>query len=246
MEATILIVEDDHEFAYLLRENLQDREFQVLLAKDGVDGLQVFQKHHPDLILLDVMMPGMDGWETCRCIREISNVPIIMLTCRQDEADTVHGLQLGADDYVTKPFSMDELLARIQTVLRRAGYPNTPEHIVRVDKRLVIDRMRQQVFVEGRAIALTAIEFRLLTCFLDQPNCILPHQNLLAEIWGWEYAQETNYLKVYIHHLRSKIERDPQNPRYILTERGQGYCFQIPSSPEPVSPQRRGFQRLMK
>jgi DNA-binding response OmpR family regulator len=238
MEATLLIVEDDREFACLLREGLQDKGFQVLLADDGVDGLQLLQRHHPDLILLDVMMPGMDGWETCRSIREMSNVPIIMLTGRRDEADKVHGLQLGADDYVTKPFSTLELLARIQTVLRRSSQPNTPDHIVRVDKRLAIDRLRRQVFVDGQAVALSAIEFRLLTYFLDQPNCILPHQNLLTEVWGWEYAEETNYLKVYIHRLRSKIEQDPQDPCYLLTERGQGYCFQIPSSPETVSPKR--------
>jgi DNA-binding response OmpR family regulator len=240
MEATLLIVEDDREFAYLLREGLQDKGFQVLLADDGVDGLQLLQRHHPDLILLDVMMPGMDGWETCRSIREMSNVPIIMVTGRREEEDKIRGLQLGADDYVTKPFSTAELLARIQTVLRRSGHANAPDPIVRIDNRLVIDRMRQQVFVKGEAVALSTIEFRLLTCFLDQPNCVLSHQHLLAEVWGWEYVEETNYLKTYIHRLRSKIELDPQDPCYLLTERGRGYCFHVPSDPGTPEGQQKG------
>lgn len=237
MEATLLIVEDDRQFACLLRESLQDKGFQVLLANGGVDGLQLLQKHYPDLILLDVMMPGMDGWETCRSIREMSNVPIIMVTGRREEEDKIRGLQLGADDYVTKPFSTAELVARMETVLRRSGHANAPDPIIRVDNRLVIDRMRKQVLVNGEAITLSIIEFRLLTCFLDQPNYILSHQHLLAEVWGWEYVEETNYLKIYIHRLRSKIEQDPQNPCYLLTERGRGYCFHIPSTTGAVSGQ---------
>jgi DNA-binding response OmpR family regulator len=240
MKATLLIVEDDREFACLLRESLQDKGFQVLLADNGVDGLQSLQKHHPDLILLDVMMPGMDGWETCRSIRKMSNVPIILVTGRREEEDKIRGLQLGADDYVVKPFSIAELVARMETVLRRAGHANAPDPIVRVDNRLVIDRMRKQVFVKGEAVALSTIEFRLLTCFLDQPNCVLSHHHLLAEVWGWEYVEETNYLKTYIHRLRSKIERDPQAPHYFLTERGRGYCFYIPSDPGIPEGQQKG------
>ena len=229
MEATILIVEDDKELGRLLRENLQDRGFQVLLAHNGLDGLQLLQKHRPDLVLLDVMMPRMDGWEACRRIRETSDTPIIMLTARRDEQDKVRGLQLGADDYVIKPFSVAELTARIQAVLRRYIHPVVPEYIRQIDDRLAIDQARNQVLMYGQAIELSDIEYRLLNCLLDQAGCVVTHQNLLTQVWGWEYADEVRYLKVYIHRLRAKIEQDPQNPVYIITERGRGYCFQIPS-----------------
>lgn len=227
MEATILIIEDDRELAYLLRQSLQDRGFQVLLADGGAKGLQLIEKHHPDLVLLDVMMPVMDGWETCRNIREISDVPIIMITARRDEADRIRGLQLGADDYVVKPFSLSELVARIQAVLRRYQHTAPAEYIRQIDARLSIDQARRQAYVDGQPIDLSDIEYKLLTCFLEQPNCVLSHQSLLTKVWGWEYAEETGYLKVYIHRLRCKIEQDPQNPEYLLTARGQGYRFQI-------------------
>jgi two-component system KDP operon response regulator KdpE len=229
MEATILTVEDDTELAYLLRESLQDKGFQVLLANDGVDGLHLVQKHCPDLVLLDVMMPRMDGWETCRCIRESSDVPIIMITGRQDEADKIRGLQLGADDYVVKPFSAEELVARIHAVLRRYSHSATVEPMFRIDDRLAVDQARRQVFVDGDAVDLSDIEYKLLTCLLEKPGCVLTHQRLLSQVWGWEYADETGYLKVYIHRLRSKIEPNPQHPQYLVTARGQGYCLQIPS-----------------
>jgi two-component system KDP operon response regulator KdpE len=229
MKATVLVVEDDQTCAYLVRENLQSEGYQVLLSDDGVDGVQLFQKHHPDLILLDLMMPRMDGWETCRRIREVSNVPIIMLTGRRDERDKIRGLQLGADDYVVKPFSMGELTARIQAVLRRHSYAAEPDTVQVIDNRLSIDRAHNQVLVDGQAVDLSDIEYKLLTCLLDQPGSVLTHQALLTQVWGWEYGDETGYLKVYVHRLRTKIEPDPQSPRYILTERGRGYCFQIPA-----------------
>jgi DNA-binding response OmpR family regulator len=229
MKATILVVEDDETCAYLLRENLQNEGYQVLLSVDGVDGVQLFQKHHPDLILLDLMMPHMDGWEACRRIREVSNVPIIMLTGRRDERDKIRGLQLGADDYVAKPFSVAELMARIQAVLRRYNHSLESNHVQAIDDRLSVDRARGQILVDGQAVDLSDIEYKLLTCLLDQPGSVLTHQTLLTQVWGWEYGDESGYLKVYVHRLRTKIEPDPQNPRYILTERGRGYCFQIPS-----------------
>ncbi|MGD2207040.1 MAG: response regulator transcription factor [Anaerolineae bacterium] len=234
MDATILIVEDDRELAWLVREELQKEGFQVLLASDGIDGMQLLQKHCPDLILMDVMMPRMDGWEACRCIRQDSDVPIIMLTARQDEQDRVRGLQLGADDYVIKPFSTAELVARIQAVLRRCEHPAGMEQTIEVDNRLVVDLTRQQVFVDGQAVDLSSTEYKLLTCLLEQAGCILTHQSLLTQVWGWEYADETNYLKVYIYRLRNKIEIDPSNPRYILTERCLGYRFHPPIQPWPV------------
>jgi two-component system, OmpR family, KDP operon response regulator KdpE len=231
MEATILIVEDDQEFACLLRASLQDRGFQVLLASDGIKGVQMVEKHHPDLVLLDIMMPRMDGWEACSAIREASDTPIIMLTARRDEVDRIRGLQLGADDYVVKPFNTLELVARIQAVLRRYQYPTPVEHARQIDERLSIDQARKQALVDGQAVDLSDIEYKLLTCLLEKPNCVLTHQSLLTQVWGWEYTEETGYLKVYIHRLRNKIEQDPQDPQYLVTVRGQGYCFQIPGTP---------------
>jgi DNA-binding response OmpR family regulator len=174
------------------------------------------------------MMPRMDGWETCRRIRERSNVPIIMLTCMTDEKDIVRGLELGADDYVTKPYRRLELAARIQAALRRGRHPITDEPLVRIDDRLAFDRAEHQVIVDGQSTDLSATESRLLGCFVDNANRILTHQSLLRQVWGWEYAEETHYLKVYVHYLRRKIESNPRRPRYIVTERGIGYRFRIP------------------
>jgi two-component system KDP operon response regulator KdpE len=227
MEATLLLVENDKGFAHLLRESLQQRGFQVLLAEDGLEGVELVHRHHPDLALLDVMMPRMDGWEACRRIRDAFDIPIIMLTAMRDEADRIRGLQLGADDYVAKPFSLEELVARIRAVLRRYQHTAPADHIQEIDDRLSIDHARKQALVDGQVIDLSDIEYKLLTCFLEKPNCVLTHQSLLTAVWGWEYAEETGYLKVYIHRLRSKIEQDPQKPQYLVTARGQGYCFQI-------------------
>jgi two-component system KDP operon response regulator KdpE len=226
VQATILIVEDDIELACLVRENLQASGLQVLLAADGAAGVQLVQKHHPDLVLLDIMMPRMDGWEACRCIRAISDVPIVILSGKRDEVDKVRGLQLGADDYMVKPFSMTELLARIEAVLRRYNHSPEPVHVLHIDDWLTVDRVRKQAFVDGQAVDLSDTEYKLLTCFLEEPGHVLTQQKLLTQVWGWEYADESGYLKVYIHRLRNKIEPDPQNPRYILTARGRGYYFQ--------------------
>jgi DNA-binding response OmpR family regulator len=228
MEAKILIVEDDEELCYLVGEELRDNGYRILLAGDGVEALQMVRNQQPDLVLLDVLMPRMDGWETCRCIREISDVPIIMLSCRSAELDKVRGLELGADDYVSKPFGHKELKARIQAALRRCSSTPVSEEIVRVDHRLVIDRTRREVFVDGKLVPLSATEYKLLACLLDHAGRVLTHQSLLTQIWGWEYAEETDYLKVYVHHLRRKLEEDAGQPRYILSERGVGYSFQFP------------------
>jgi two-component system KDP operon response regulator KdpE len=228
MEPTILLVEDDSTFRYLIAERLRDEGYAVLFAADGVEGLRVFREHQPDLVLLDVLMPRMDGWETCRCLRQFSDVPIIMLSCKTDEAEIVRGLELGADDYVTKPFGTRELLARIQAALRRRACPIVDRALVEIDDRLAVDRDRREVRVDGRAVDLSATEFRLLTCFLDNANRILTHQSLLTQVWGWEYIDQRDYVKIYVHHLRQKIEENPARPRYILTERGLGYRFHVP------------------
>jgi two-component system KDP operon response regulator KdpE len=228
VSATILIVEDDKTLAHLLREDLHDQGYEAVLADDGMGAIQAVEAQCIDLVLLDILMPRMDGFETCRRIREISDVPIIMLTAKGDVLDRVRGLELGADDYVTKPFNSMELQARIKAALRRRRYPLAEQSMVQVDSRLTIDRTHREIFVEGCAVELSAIEFKLLECLLDNAGRISTHQSLLTQVWGWEYADETDYLKVYIHHLRKKIEPNPSYPRYIVTERGKGYRFQIP------------------
>ncbi len=226
--ATILIIEDEQDLVTLLRRRLQDEGYRVLSAGDGPQGLEIAQMQDPGLILLDVMLPGMDGWETCRRIREFSDVPIILVTALSGDKNIVRGLEMGADDYMIKPFSLVQLSARIRAALRRYQRSSTLEPMVRVDDRLIVDRTRSQVVVDGKPVELSATEFKMLTCFLDNVGRILTHQSLLTQVWGWEYADCTDYLKVYVHSLRKKIERNPKDPTYILTERGLGYRFQFP------------------
>jgi two-component system KDP operon response regulator KdpE len=227
-KAKILIVEDDAQMAYLLGQELEAEGYDVLHAEDGVEGLQAVQAQAPALVVLDVMMPRMDGWEACRQIRSLSNVPIIMTSCRISEMDKVRGLELGADDYIGKPIGMLEFKARVRAALRRGSNPVLAEQLVEVDERLTVDRMRREVRVEGEPVDLSTTEYKMLNCFLDNAGRVLSHQSLLTQVWGWEYAHETDYLKVYVHHLRKKLEEDPKRPRYILTERGVGYRFQVP------------------
>jgi two-component system, OmpR family, KDP operon response regulator KdpE len=230
-EATVLIVEDDETFRYLLSKQLEGQDYEVLLAEDGERGVELARDRRPDLVLLDVLMPGIDGWEACRRIREFSDVPIMMLTCRTSELDKVRGLELGADDYLTKPVGYMELVARVRALLRRSYLSTSPNQMVKVDERLAVDRLRGQVYVEDESVDLSAIEFKLLSCFLDHPNRVLNHRTLLTQVWGWEYDGEVDYLKVYVHHLRKKLEPDPRRPMYIITERGLGYRFQMPGCP---------------
>jgi two-component system, OmpR family, KDP operon response regulator KdpE len=225
---TILIVEDDAELVCLLQIILYSEKFEVLLAYDGCEGLDKFRAYHPDLVILDVRMPCMDGMETCRRIRETSDVPIIMLTCVADEMDKVRGLTLGADDYVTKPFSKNELMARVWAALRRGDSLPRPSSTIHVDDRLAIDPVAGKVWLHGKRVPLTATEYRLLMCLIYNAGRISTRQSLLTQVWGWEYMDQNDYLKVHICHLRKKIEPDPQQPRYILTERGLGYRFQFP------------------
>lgn len=228
MKRKILVIDDEDSMIHLLRLSLEGEGYQVLSATDGRQGLGVLQDEWPDLILLDLMMPHMDGWEACRRIRECTDAPVIMLSAIRSDQDKARGLNLGADDYVTKPFSMTELMARINAVLRRYRHPLDESMMVKVDDRLVLDRAHCRLLVDGRRVELSPIEYRILACFLDNKDRVLTHRNLLTQVWGWEYMDETGYLKVYIHHLRQKIEKNPRKPRYILTERGFGYRFQIP------------------
>ena len=225
-QAKILVIEDEEDIIHLLRFRFEQEGYKVLAAGNGVEGLRLLQQEHPSLVVLDVMMPRMNGWETCKRIRQYSDVPIIMLTALGQETDKVRGLELGADDYVTKPFSLAELVARVRAALRRSKQPLATNVTVQIDERLTVDRAQRQVVVDGRKTELSPTEFRILDCFLDNLGRILTHQSLLTQVWGWEYLDETDYLKVYIHHLRKKIEENPSQPRYIVTERGLGYRFQ--------------------
>jgi two-component system KDP operon response regulator KdpE len=227
-QAKILVIEDDEEITELLKFRLNQEGYEVLSAPNGVEGLRLLQQEHPHLVVLDVMMPRMNGWETIKRVRQYSEVPVIMLTALGREADKVHGLEMGADDFVTKPFGLAEFVARVRAALRRGSQPLSADTMVQVDERLTVDRAKQQIIVDGRRTELSPTEFRVLDCFLDNPGRVLTHQSLLTQVWGWEYIDETDYLKVYVHHLRKKIEQDPGRPCYIVTERGLGYRFQSP------------------
>ena len=227
METTILIVDDDEQFSHLLTEYLKADGYRVLCVQDGVDAVRTVEDDNLDLIVLDVMMPRMDGWEACRRIRQISDVPIIMLSCRTSERDKVRGLELGADDYVAKPVTRTEFVARVRAALRRGAYSLISKPIVEVDGRLIIDRVHCEVHADGRDVSLSPTEYRLLKCLLDNAGRVLTYKTLLTQVWGPEHANKTDYLKVHVHNLRKKIEKDPENPRYIVTERGLGYRFHM-------------------
>ncbi|MCA9966764.1 MAG: response regulator transcription factor [Anaerolineales bacterium] len=226
MPKLILIVDDESRMRRFIRMNMELEGYQVIEADNGIKALDQIRQHNPDLLIMDVMMPEMDGFETLRLVREISTVPIILLTVKSDEEDKTRGLDLGADDYVTKPFSPRELSSRVGAVLRRASWPSpTPRTVLRIDDRLSVDFNRHQVIVDGERIELRPTEYRLLNHLIQNAGWVVPHDTLLAKVWGYEYREETHYLRLYINYLRKKIEVDPTKPKYILTERGVGYRF---------------------
>jgi two-component system KDP operon response regulator KdpE len=222
----ILVVDDEPRMRRFIRMNLELEGYRVIEAEDGLDALEKVRVNLPHLILLDVMMPELDGFETLAMLREISRTPVIMLTVQADEEDKVRGLELGADDYVTKPFGTRELTSRVRAVLRRTQGPPAPQDaIVRIDHRLSIDYNNREAIVEGERIKLRPTEFRLLYHLIENAGWVVPHEMLLAKVWGYEYREELQYLRLYITYLRQKIEPDPPNPRYIFTEREVGYRF---------------------
>jgi len=232
MAKKILIVDDDLAMVRLIAQVLTKKGYEVLEAGSGQEALRIFFAHKPDLVLMDVVMPGMDGWQTCSRIRDISpTIPIIMLTGkRKTEDDVVHGLEYGADEYLLKPVGNKELVARVRAVLRRAELPSCldgkEKAITFSDGFLTVDIIERKVMVNGEKIKLTPIEFRLLALLLENAGRILTHQQLLEKVWGWEYVDDLDYVRIYISHLRRKIEPEPTLPKYIITEPGVGYSFQ--------------------
>jgi DNA-binding response OmpR family regulator len=223
----ILVVDDEPRMIGFIRMNLELEGHQVVEAHNGLQALEMIRTQLPDVVLMDVMMPEMDGFETLRLLREFSTVPVIMLTAKGDENDKVYGLELGADDYVTKPFGPRELSSRIKAVLRRAEMPSTSpdEAVLKIDERLSVDFNQREVIVEGEHIKLRPTEYRLLYHLIENAGWTVPHDQLLAKVWGYEYRDEAHYVRLYVNYLREKIEENPSNPHYILTERGVGYRF---------------------
>lgn len=222
----VLVVDDEPRIIRFVRINLEMEGFRVIESPDGLAALSQVREKMPDMVLLDVMMPEMDGFETLRMIREIASVPVIMLTVRSSEEDKVRGLDLGADDYMTKPFSPRELVSRVRAVLRRFQVLAPPEDaLLVIDDRLSVDFNTAEVLVDGERVKLRPTEFRLLRHLIENAGWTVPHSTLLSKVWGYEYKDEISYLRLYINYLRKKIEPDPANPRYIFTERGMGYRF---------------------
>ncbi len=222
----ILVVDDEERMVRFIRLNLEHDGFQVIEAYRGIEAIQRMRDSLPDLILLDVMMPDLDGFEVLKMIREISSVPVIMLTAKGEEDDRVRGLELGADDYVTKPFSPRELVSRVKAVLRRnESAAGGIRGLIEVDDRLKIDFDRREVWVGGELVKLRPTEYRLLFHLVQNAGWVVTHDQLLAKVWGYEYRDEPHYVRLYINYLRQKLEKDPANPQYILTERGVGYRF---------------------
>lgn len=222
----ILVVDDEARMIRFIRMNLELEGYQVIEANNGVEALEQVRQHVPDLIVMDVMMPELDGFETLRLLREFSTIPVVLLTVKSEEEDRIHGLELGADDYITKPFSPRELSSRVHAVLRRADWPAPPPRtILQIDDRLKVDFNRHQVIVNDERVDLRPTEYRLLSHLIQNAGWVVPHDTLLAKVWGYEYRDETHYLRLYINYLRKKIEEDPAKPKYILTERGVGYRF---------------------
>lgn len=230
MERTILIVEDDQNINNILVLTFQKEGYKVLSALDGVRGLELALNEHPDIILLDVMLPGLDGYEVLKKLREKSQVPVIMLTARDDEVDTVLGLELGADDYITKPYSNRELTARVKANLRRSSYEVVPAPVEQAmssitSGELSINIERYEVTKNGKVVDITLREFELLKFLAMQPDKIFSRELLLENVWGYEYYGDVRTVDVTVRRLREKIEDDPSLPKFIITKRGVGYYF---------------------
>jgi two-component system KDP operon response regulator KdpE len=227
--STILVVDDEPQLRRAMKATLTDLGYSVIESKSGEEALEALRHDTPDLVLLDLNMPGIGGLETCRAIRETSEVPIIVLSVRNTERDKVQVLDAGADDYVTKPFGIQELLARIRAAIRRLPTSGDASETIRVSPELEIDFARRRATVNGKTVRLTPKEFDLLKFLVDHANKPIPHRKLLQTVWGPDYGDEVEYLRVVVNQLRKKLEPIPSKPQYLLTEPWVGYRFAIPS-----------------
>jgi two-component system KDP operon response regulator KdpE len=221
----ILVVDDEPRMVRFVQMNLEAEGARVMAAHNGMDALNRVREEMPHAVILDVMMPELDGFETLKLIREMSDVPVIMLTVRADEDERVRGLELGADDYMGKPFSPRELVSRLKAVLRRTERESAQEEILKIDDDLAIDFRNFQAIVRGTPVKLRPTEWRLLYHLVQNAGWVMTHDMILSKVWGPEYKGADEYVRLYITYLRQKIEPDPANPKYILTERGIGYKF---------------------
>lgn len=222
----ILVIDDDPNLRQLISVTFANEGCQIFSATTGAEGLRLFYEHRPDLIILDIMMPELDGWAVCTQIRRLANVPIILLTSLGSEHDVVKGLECGAVDYVVKPFSPKVLVARANAGLRQACQESpTNKQSTFNDTYLTIDLEKRRILVRNEPVKLSATEYKLLSYLVQNANQVLTIEQILENVWGWEYRESSDYVHVYISHLRRKLEADPKEPRYILTEYGAGYYF---------------------
>jgi two-component system KDP operon response regulator KdpE len=222
VEKQILLIEDDEALSRMMRLQLEHAGYQVTACQTGASGLQAAHDSDPDLVLLDILLPDMDGWVVCEQLKEIIDAPIIFSTALGSERDVIRGLELGADDYMIKPFSYKELLARVKAALHRAQR-TASKKITYENKPLSVDLAQRLVKVNGEHIFLTPLEYKLLATLVEEAGHVVPHETLLRRVWGPQHENRRQYLKLYIWYLRQKVETDPSHPKLILTERGVGY-----------------------
>lgn len=230
MRGKILLIEDDAEFLNLTQTWLKNAGYEVVTAGDGAEGMRRVYSSRPNLVIVDANMPKMDGWEVCRRIRDMSDIPVLMVTVNSQKADRLRGFVLGADDYITKPVDFPELIARVQAVLRRSDTA-TPEEGPSTFRNgeVEIEWRSRQVWVRGKRVKLSPIEYKILACLIKNRGWIVTHEQLLEKAWGANYIGDKSFVKLYIRYLRQKIESDPHTPQLILTERGVGYHFAMQS-----------------
>jgi DNA-binding response OmpR family regulator len=224
----VLVVDDEPRYLKLVRYNLEAADYEVITAISGEEALSLVAVKNPDLIILDIRLPGIDGYEVCAKIREFSSTPIIMLTAKGEEQEKVHGLRLGADDYVTKPFGAEELMARVETVLRRGRIPEVKTPPILTVGELSIDFVQRKVTIEGEEVNLSPTEYRLLQCLAVNAGRVVVQEELQEKVWGPEYREHYEGLRVYIRRLRKKIEPDPEHPIFVITRPGIGYMLAPP------------------
>jgi DNA-binding response OmpR family regulator len=224
----VLVVDDEPRYLKLVRYNLEAAGYEVMTAADGEEALSQVSGKSPDLIILDIRLPGIDGYEVCTRVREFSSVPIIMLTAKGEEREKVRGLRLGADDYITKPFGAEELMARVETVLRRSNLSKVKAPSILTVGELSIDFAQRKVTIGGQEISLSPTEYRLLQCLAVNAGRVIIQEEILGKVWGSEYREHYEGLRVYIRRLRQKIEKEPAHPIYVVTRPGVGYMLALP------------------